>query len=66
MADKDILEDNIKYDLKHNLYINKGKIEIKLTPEQAIDIAYAIVDSFGLSYEMLDPLQTAYEEEENL
>lgn len=53
----------IKYDLDNNIYFTKNGIEMKLDPEEAIDIAYAIIDSYGLDYKMLDDLQAAYEED---
>lgn len=59
----ELLETNTKYDLFHNIYLNTHKGKIELTPDEAIDVAYAIVDSYGLDYKMLDELQTAYEKE---
>jgi hypothetical protein len=59
----ELLQTNTKYDLNHNIYLNTHKGKVELTPDEAIDIAYAIVDSYGLSYKILDELQTAYDEE---
>lgn len=59
----EILGTDIKYDLFHNIFLNTHKGKVELTPDEAIDIAYAIVDSYGLNYKILEPLQTAYEEE---
>ena len=60
----ELLETNTKYDLNHNIYINTHKGKVELTADEAIDIAYAIVDSYGLDYKILDELQEAYEREE--
>ena len=66
MEEIKILETNTKYDLSHNIYLNTHKGKVELTPDEAIDIAYAIVDSYGLDYKILDALQDAYyEEKEN-
>lgn len=59
----ELLKTNTKYDLNHNIYLNTHKGKVELTPDEAIDIAYAIVDSYGLSYKILDELQDAYHEE---
>lgn len=59
----ELLETNTKYDLNHNIYLNTHKGKVELTADEAIDVAYAIVDSYGLDYKILDGLQTAYEEE---
>ena len=59
----EILQTNTKYNLNHNIYLNTHKGKIELTADEAIDIAYAIVDSYGLDYKILDDLQTAYYEE---
>ena len=58
-----LLETNTKYDLNHNIYLNTHKGKVELTADEAIDIAYAIVDSYGLDYKILDELQEAYEED---
>ena len=56
-----MLDTDARYDLDHNVYLNTiYKGEIKLTPEEAIDVAYSIIDSYGLKYEMLDELDNAY------
>ena len=60
----EIKDTEIKYDLFHNIKLNthlNGKIT--LTADEALDVAYAIVDSYGLDYEILDKLQDAYEED---
>lgn len=52
---------NTKYDLDHNIYLTRDGEEIKLTLDEVIDIVYAVVDSFGLSYSILDDLYVKYE-----
>lgn len=59
----ELLQTNTKYDLSHNIYLDTHKGKVELTPDEAIDVAYAIVDSYGLSYRILDDLQTAYYKE---
>ena len=63
MTEIKLLETNTKYDLNHNIYLNTHKGKVELTPDEAIDIAYAIVDSYGLDYKILNTLQEAYEED---
>ncbi len=60
----ELLKTDAKYDLNHNIFLNTHKGKVELTPDEAIDVAYAIVDSYGLDYKILDRLQEAYEEEE--
>ena len=60
----EIKDTEIRYDLFHNIKLNthlNGKIT--LTADEALDVAYAIVDSYGLDYEILDKLQDAYEKD---
>ena len=60
----EIKDTDVRYDLSHNIKLNTHlNGEITLTADEALDVAYAIVDSYGLDYEMLDKLQTAYEED---
>ena len=59
----EILDTDVKYDLFHNIYLNTHKGKVELTADEAIDVAYAIVDSYCLDYKILDKLQTAYEED---
>lgn len=59
----EILETKVLYDLNHKIYLNTHKGKVELTADEALDVAYALVDSYGLDYKILDPLQTAYEEE---
>jgi len=60
----EILNTKTRYDLFHNIKLNTHKQgEITLTADEALDVAYAIVDSYGLDYKILDKLQTAYEED---
>ena len=60
----EILETDIRYDLFHNIKLNThNQGRITLTADEALDVAYAIVDSYGLSYDILDKLQDAYEED---
>ena len=66
MSEIKLLETNTKYDLNHNIYLNTHKGKVELTADEAIDIAYAIVDSYGLDYKILDELQTAYEEDKEV
>ena len=58
----EILDTNTKYDIFHNIYLTTHEGKIKLTVDEAVDIAYAIVDSFGLNYKILDELENAYAE----
>ena len=55
-----------KYDLSHNIYVNTHKGKVELTADEAIDVAYAIVDSYCLDYKMLDDLYEAYEEDKEV
>ena len=60
----EILETGIRYDLFHNIKLNThNQGRITLSADEAIDVAYAIVDSYELDYKILDDLQTAYEED---
>ena len=62
----ELLDTDARYDLNHNIYLNTHKGKVELTADEAIDVAYAIVDSYCLDYKILDELQNAYyEEKEN-
>jgi len=62
----ELLDTDARYDLNHNIYLNTHKGKVELTADEAIDVAYAIVDSYCLNYKMLDELYNAYlEEKEN-
>lgn len=58
----ELLKPDAKYDLEHNIYLNTHNGKVKLTADEAIDVAYAIVDSFGLNYKILNDLEDAYAE----
>ncbi len=59
----ELLETDARYDLNHNIYLNTHKGKVELTSDEALDIAYALADSYCLDYKFLEPLQTAYEED---
>lgn len=62
----ELLDTDARYDLNHNIYLNTHKGKVELTADEAIDVAYAIVDSYCLNYKILDELYDAYlEEKEN-
>lgn len=62
----ELLDTDARYDLNHNIYLNTHKGKVELTADEAIDVAYAIVDSYCLDYKILDELYDAYlEEKEN-
>lgn len=62
----ELLDTDARYDLNHNIYLNTHKGKVELTADEAIDVAYAIVDSYCLDYKILDELYNAYlEEKEN-
>jgi len=59
----DFLETNPKYDLNHNIYLLTHEGKIKLTADEALNVAYALVDSYGLDYKILDRLQYEYDKD---
>ena len=59
----EILDTDARYDLFHNIYLNTHKGKVELTADEALDVAYAIVDSYRLDYKILDKLQDAYEKD---
>lgn len=59
----EILETKVLYDLNHKIYLNTHKGKVELTADEALEVAYALADSYGLEYKVLDKLQYAYDKE---
>ena len=63
----EIKDTEVRYDLLHNIKLNTHlNGEITLSADEALDVAYAIVDSYNLKYDMLEALQDAYEKDKGI
>lgn len=56
-------KNNIGYDLNHNIYFTSNLGKMKLTPQDALEIAYALLDATGHLDKKTEEIMVEIEEE---
>lgn len=54
---------NVKYDMKGNIFFNADDKPYKISTKDALELAYAIFDSMGHSYDELEQIEAELDED---